>query len=305
MTEGGEDGASADPAPGPSLGFGGCRFDFHCDAEAAAALKAVIGVHLKPPPEALQVARVRCVLSWPGTLGRGRELYTPPGAAQRSEPEAARQIRWRLAPEGLAARVGETRLEVRRSPEDFFVAAQAAAGEPALGAVLQAAAVGVARLQGGLLLHAAAVNLAGRAIAFIGPSGAGKTTACQHVGGSTLLSADRLLVAPIPGGGFAAHAYPGGERPEPDMPDSPESSLPLAAVVGVARASGQTRLEPLGGAAGFAALRAAVVDGGRGARAEESSLVAVEVLRRAVKVGKLHLRRGASLEGLLGRWNEG
>jgi hypothetical protein len=64
----------------------------------------------------------------------------------------------------------------------------------------------VSVLQGLEVLHASAVALAGRAIAFLGPSGAGKTTLAAHLlaRGGRLLTDDVLAVT-VAGGAVMAH----------------------------------------------------------------------------------------------------
>ena len=59
-----------------------------------------------------------------------------------------------------------------------------------------------AALHGLPLVHASAVALGGRALAFVAPSGTGKTSVAAHLvaRGASLLTDDALAVEPVPGG---------------------------------------------------------------------------------------------------------
>ena len=80
--------------------------------------------------------------------------------------------------------------------------------------------------RGGLLLHAATVVSGGRAHAFTGPSGAGKTTVCRLSGERTVLTDETTIVRPN-GRGFLAdgNPFPG----ELDR-HGPNAAFPLASV---------------------------------------------------------------------------
>lgn len=86
----------------------------------------------------------------------------------------------------------------------------------------------------GLILHAAAAEVAGGAIAFVGPSGAGKTTALE-LSSRPAFALDKLVVA-RPMGTSRWWAWPlhGGSCPV-GVPRSLASALPLTAIVRVER----------------------------------------------------------------------
>lgn len=101
--------------------------------------------------------------------------------------------------------------------------------------------------RGGLVLHAASTSLASRAVAFVGPCGAGKSTAARLLGGH-LLSDDLVTVETVREGAIAHSTTFGGVSHGP-------ASLPLAAIVFPRRGTGLEllRLSPLGAALRFKA----------------------------------------------------
>jgi hypothetical protein len=65
---------------------------------------------------------------------------------------------------------------------------------------------------GGLLMHAAAVVIAGRACVFLGPSGSGKSTVARLAGEFAVLNDDLVLLMPAPGR-WVVHTTPFWNNP--------------------------------------------------------------------------------------------
>ncbi len=163
---------------------------------------------------------------------------------------------------------------------------------------------------GGVILHAASVELDGGVVAFVGPSGAGKSTACQRVEGARLFSLDRLALTPsftgnegVAGGGlWLAHPLPGGTLPNPPMAHSTARQLPLHAVLRVHQASEGTWVEPRSAAQAVSLLRESAFQTGQRPSAELELLGLLERLTTAVPVAALYHTLGTRLRPLLGRW---
>jgi len=112
----------------------------------------------------------------------------PPGEAglrRRSSERWTLATGFAEATVDLARREGAARLAAERA-------------ELAALSVLRALAVLRVLGAGGLVLHASAALLAGRAHVFIGSSGAGKSTALRCLPGATVLAEDMVLLAPEP-----------------------------------------------------------------------------------------------------------
>ena len=165
---------------------------------------------------------------------------------------------------------------------------------------------------GGLVLHAAAVELDKGVVAFVGPSGAGKSTACQHVGEARLFSADRLAVVPRAQalgvtahrtrGGWSAHPLPGGSALANPLPHSLASAGPLLGILRIQKAAEGHRFDTWVGGRAVGLLRQSAFKLGPGRELELELLTALERLAREVKVGELHFALGAALNRPLSAW---
>ncbi len=94
---------------------------------------------------------------------------------------------------------------------------------------------------GGIVLHAAAVSLGSEGtVLFIGPSGAGKTTACTLTG-QPFFAQDKLALAPRHDGEWWAWPLTGGSMPE-DARMAGKPALRVAGICRVRRSSPETRL---------------------------------------------------------------
>lgn len=155
--------------------------------------------------------------------------------------------------------------------------------------------------RGGVMLHAAALELGGSVIALIGPSGAGKSTTCRQQAGARLYSVDRLAVAPSREG-WLAFPMPGGTRSAQDLPPSPLQRAPLRAILCVQKAASGCAIESCTPLQGVAALRQSAFHPGLAVDAELQLLAHLQRLVREVPVAHLQTGLGTLLAEPLGRW---
>jgi hypothetical protein len=145
-----------------------------------------------------------------------------------------REIRWEWAGEVARVETGRMRAELRRLGSGRYAAtAMVVPTENGCSALVTALTAAVVNREGGFVLHSAGVELDGRAILFIGPSGAGKTTAANHCRGARWIARDRAAVYPTPLGWYAS-GLAGGDAI--DLPRARSAVLPLAAVFRVRHA---------------------------------------------------------------------
>jgi hypothetical protein len=220
------------------------------------------------------------------TLGTRRSDEGPPSGRAG--------IAWSWGPDGgqVSTRFGHARVEL-------------AAGRFSAHIAVRDEALAAHFLLSGL---SASVELGSGVAAFVGPSGAGKSTACRHIEGCPLFSADALAFIPAPSENpplpmWLSHPLPGGTRPVPDMTSAVRRWLPLRAVVRVQRSvDGETHVRDAAPAAAVALLRESAFQMGLGRSAEHELLAGLEGLSRAVRMGRLQLSLGTSLNPILSRW---
>lgn len=158
---------------------------------------------------------------------------------------------------------------------------------------------------GGLMLHAAAIEVDGKAVVFVGPKASGKTTACL-LARQPWFTCDRLAIAPMDDGWWA---WPlrGGHTPS-SLPRSTAFALPLGAVFRVSPStSGRTETEMLHRAESAFDVRETCVPAMRSGIREECRLEAIEMLLAAVPVARLYTVLGDNpldeiREVLSGEW---
>ncbi len=208
-----------------------------------------------------------------------------------------REITWEW--DGDIARVstGRVRAELRRLSDGKYAAtAFVVPSEAGCSALVTALTAAVVNREGGFVLHAAGVEIDGRAVLFIGPSGAGKTTAANHCHGARWFARDRAVVYPTPLGWYAA-GMAGGDDIE--LPRSVRTLMPLGAVLRVRRGSDEPLLRESGVLEALRDLRESVMGAAVGRDVEGATLTALVELGRGARVGRLSYPLGSMLHDVL------
>ena len=201
--------------------------------------------------------------------------------------------------EGASAQVRtrEVRAQLCRIAPGRYAAA--ANVSPGGGSSLTTALVGaVVQDMGGVILHASGAVMNGVGVLFIGPSGAGKTTACNHLDGCEAFARDRAAVYATSSGEWLAWGMAGGDPVS--LPAAVPGPVRLAAILRVRHGEGEPMIEDARGAAAHAALRESFqsfsgMDEGR-------AFGALESLRGSVRVGVASTVIGRSLTAPLRSW---
>ena len=152
---------------------------------------------------------------------------------------------------------------------------------------------------GGLVLHSAAIELDGEAIAFVGPSGAGKTTV-SSMSACPWFAQDRLAVAPVEG---VWHAWPlaGGSTP-PGSEPSVRSSLPLGGVLRIVHSPRGPAVHPTSDVEALMDVRMNCFPGDLSPADEGLRLANVEQLCHQVSVARFLSRLGTDPLPALRAW---
>jgi len=271
-----------------SFALGGVAFELLAEAGQGASLGdcGEFAVPMAEVGTGAVVGEVRCALAVEPAL-----MESPEG----------REIRWEWRQDRGSVRTMRVRAELRRlSPGRYAATARLGAGPEAksLAAALSSAVVS---REGGLSLHAAAAELGGAAVLFVGPSGAGKTTARDLVLAGRRFSRDRVTVFPAAGCGWMAWAMPGGSPVIEPMPAAAHVALPLACVLRVHQGSA-VELRRAEGAEAMALVRESVMCGGTTAADELERLAAIERLVSEVPVGVVTTVLGVDLSARLCDW---
>jgi hypothetical protein len=148
-----------------------------------------------------------------------------------------REIRWSWSDDVARISAGRVRAELRQlAPARYAATALVAPHEAGCSALVTALTGAVVSREGGFVVHAAGVEIDGRAVLFVGPSGAGKTTAANHSQGARWMARDRAAVYPTPLGWYAA-GMAGGDPI--DLPRAAGHVFPLGAIFRVQKARGR------------------------------------------------------------------
>ena len=266
-------------APPTRFGYAGVVFEMSGPATGWDLAKEHLDFADRTPDEGV-LARVECAF----------DLVKEDGA------DLDRTVRWRWT--GDEAEVGTARVDatVRRRSRGLYDARGEVAGGSHVSSLVTAVASAIASREGALVLHAAGVQVGGRAVLFVGPSGAGKTTSANHCPGTRWMARDRAAVVPV-GGSWFAWGMAGGDPI--DLPREPHRSLPLGAVLRVHRTDGPSRIEALEGARAVTVLRESVQSGGVGIEEERRQLDAILRAAGEARVGIVHARLGEPLTELV------
>lgn len=278
---------------GEGLVFGGLELDW-LDGRGRPVREVVLpGAYAELVAERATVAaprlRVRCRVR----EERGAEA----GALGRA-------IRWSWA--GARGTLATTWCEValeQLGPDRFEGEATLRGSANGRGALLSALATALTERVGGLVLHATGVVLDGKAVLFVGPSGAGKTTSARHCAGCAWLTRDRAIVLPPSGEvGWQAWAAPGGD--DVPLPWWGRVVAPLAGVLRVARGPGPSRVVALPRVSALLRVRECMQSGAASAADEAGALAAAARLLDEVPVAALEPRLGDALTPVVGAWLE-
>jgi len=164
--------------------------------------------------------------------------------------------------------------------------------------LLPSLVAGVVRDSGGLLIHAAGIELEGRGFLFIGPSGAGKSTAAALTRGGSVLTWDRAAISWV-GSQPIAWAMPGGSVQSQAAGVRSRVSVPLAGVYRVRQAAQDCRVELLPAAEAIASIRESVFSPHGDVVGESATLDAVMRLCAAISTGLVHTVLGEDLASVL------
>lgn len=115
-------------------------------------------------------------------------------------------------------------------PRHFAASARVSPDASGCSSLLTALAGALVDRVGGVVLHATGVELDGGVVLFVGPSGAGKTTAANHAAGALAFARDRAAIYASSGGWYAAPMSGGDEI---ELPASPRRVAPLRAILRV------------------------------------------------------------------------
>lgn len=266
--------------------FGGAAFEMCPDPAVAWSVGAehrqFMGVYSASPV----AAEVRCVVS---------------AAAELSADPRGREIHYEWANDLARVVTSRVRAELRHlGPGRYAATAVVAPSEAGCASLTTALAGAVIEREGGFVLHASSVVIDGRALLFVGPSGAGKTTAANHCQGAQWLARDRAVVYPTPLGWYAA-GMAGGD--DIALPRAAVSLAPLGAILRVRR--GSSRLEETALVTRLRDLRESVVSSPGSASEERARLEALVGLAGGTRVGELALELGLPLREALARWVSG
>lgn len=207
------------------------------------------------------IVRTDVAVSWlspfAGSTRGPLELETPRGLSLSSPIHKRREIVGAVAgrERRLEIETGEHGLRMDiESVGEFFISADGSAVRlsrrasqvdrlTVLECVLGAPLVVSLALRGRWLLHASAVDVGGRVVAFAGPSGAGKSTLAAHLGGKPSVArvADDVLCYGLRGSGaVAVPGFPQLKLVPDQQPIGPPQ--PLAAVMLLVSVSGARRV---------------------------------------------------------------
>lgn len=229
---------------------------------------------------------------------------------RKAGPLGARAIEWQASGDRGRLITRSCHAEWQLTRGGLYAEAQVSDTARSAESLLVALATLAVERAGGVVLHAASVELPFGIVAFIGPSGAGKSTACRHVLGASAFSIDRLAVVPSGEASSRAASWlaaplPGGTGLLPERDLDTARGRPLALVLRVRQATDGVRVEQCSRLEAVTCLRESAFHAARDARAELDLLARLEQLGAEVMLASLHFSLGSSLEPSLHRfWSE-
>lgn len=230
-------------------------------------------------------AHVDCVVSSAPELGRG-------GRAIRCD--------WRG--DEASVETGGVRVELRRLAAGRYAATAMVRPDASGCSSLITALAGVVQArEGGVVLHASGVEIDGGVVLFIGPSGAGKTTAAHHCPDARWFARDRAVVFPGPGGWYAG-VMCGGDPIA--LEPSAHRVLPLLGILRVRRGRTDATIDPCDDLRGLVNLRESLQSPAQDAESERRAMDRLLRLHGEARVGELRSVLGGDLIPLIRDWIE-
>lgn len=221
----------------------------------------------------------------------------------------------------LRLRAPRAQCSLNRVAQQRYACSARIADEPsALTSLLYMVSEAIVQAEGGIVMHAAGVELDGRAVLYVGPSCAGKSTAATLTAGAAMFAYDHVaIVAPADrSADTLAYGLPGGTPAR--MSQSAHAVLPLAGIFRIFQAreavaeagreaayevAYETAYEPRGellsGAKALFLLRESVECADVSIKGEQARLHAAAAIAAStrVRVGALHTVLGRSLTPLV------
>lgn len=239
-----------------------------------------------PTWDAPTLASVECVIS------RAPEL-------ERVGAERTVVWSWDADRDEAQLSTARVRVRVRRlGPRRYVATAAVVPSSAGCSSLLTALSGLIAFREGGLVLHAAGIELEGRGLLFIGPSGAGKTTSSNLCRGARWFARDRAIVYPAQGRWWTSGLCGGDDI---HLPRSPLPILPLAGVLRVARGADAPPIARVDAAQALFDVRQSV-QGGGDVQDEALHLENAHALIAAVGIGRASPVLGRPLTALLRSW---
>ncbi len=206
-----------------------------------------------------------------------------------------REIKWEWSGDVARVETGRVRAELRRlAPGKYAATALVVPNDAGCSALVTALTAAVVNREGGFVLHAAGVEIDGRAVLFIGPSGAGKTTAANHCQGARWFARDRAVVYPTPLGWYAA-GMAGGD--DVDLPRASASQKPVGAILRVRRGAQRLAIHRAGSPTSICSLRESMMNTVLDRDLESEVLEALMAVASECFVGSLTSTLGVNLLG--------
>jgi hypothetical protein len=273
----------------PGLVFGGVSFEFLGDARRHDwSIPPNVLECVESPGATPSVAHVLCSLHHDASL----------------DADADPHVCWQWCEGGATVRTSGVRCTLRNVGAGRYAAsARLARGPEAAGAIVRALSHTILHREGGFALHASGVELDGRAVLFIGPGGAGKSTATLHVPGARFFADDQVVLYPAPEGrgGFWVSLMPA--RVSRRDGASASATLPVAGILRVDRGTARVGIRTVEGPEAFFLVRESVRHGSPGE--EEAVLDRVAHLIHEVPVGVVTTVLGEALTATLSGWLPG
>lgn len=249
----------------------------------------------------------------PKTEFLARSLATPSGAPVaawvdlqftvfKASRDALDTIQWSSRGHWTELRAGQAVGQLNRvAPKQYEARFTVPARDAdSVNSAVAAASSAVLLRQHGLLMHAAAVELDGQAVLFVGPSGAGKTTASCQMRGCAWLSVDRVALVPSQGRWWVWR-LPWGNRHALTLAPSAAVFLPLAGILRVRQAS-RVSIESDSRLAATMVLRESLRTGSQSVTDEATLLQLADQLSAQYPVGKIDVSLGTDLVQNVRTW---